>query len=216
MNQNWLVRVLAGLMLTMSSTIVFAADENADEAKQTSSSPIVVLDGEGKVLLGGGILDSLPKGVRDQLKQFRVEFGRPMDSDIEVKVEGLNVTKPTDQPNSEAAEMKLSISSKGTVVVVGPDGKTTRREFTFGGNGDGKNGAEADLIGKIMTEVLDGEHGLPTDTVQRVTHFFNSTRPGRKAREAASDQDAIIEKLDAILGRLDRLESELAELKKAN
>lgn len=98
---------------------------------------------------------------------------------------------------------------KGRIIKVGPDGKEEVSEFTI----DGKDGVMGNSS-EILQQLLKANEDLPESAKKHLSLSLRGALSGKPHAPAASS-DAVAEKLDKVLERLEAIEHKVSELSKA-
>ena len=180
-------------------------------------------DGEVKIEKIGDLDDGLPSDVQKRIKEVMKEARINMN-----QVKGLgdkfefrfDIDEESSSADSDSpGQNKTSQFAKGSVTIIGPDGK--KKSFDFGGEG-----VDTEKINREVEAMLEKNEDISEDIRKRVREAMKKVPgqmgriqfpagPARLAilRDDNKQLDELTKKLDTILERLDRLEADVKKLR---
>lgn len=201
------------LSLALVTTAVAADKDKADESKppapvwiqEISGSKIITIGPDRQVKVQTiGNEDSPIDLQQKQLENAVVEA-------IGDKVAGgqMATAKLVTFEEMETNQNDTDKQARGSIIIIGPDGKS-QTKLTFGPKGvDGK------VIAALISDAMGDDHRLPDNVRKSLAKAIQqpvAIRTTGQQPKTTSDQNAVLKKLDSILKRIGKLEKTVAEL----
>ena len=159
--------------------------------------------------------DELKARTEVQSFHFRVDSNGEMTSEQDVSELSKDMRQRIEKQIKEArrraeefkADNKPFSQSKVTITVVGPDGKKTVQNIESNGH----------LQKLQLADAIRKSFGDRTEMADRVADRIMASRESAgQSGSAQSSMKSLEDKVQAIIDRLDRIETELAEMRKAD
>ena len=205
---------LALAMWLSANTTIVSADEPDDTQDRRIQSKIERhVDGKTITIRSGKTFKLGPRGNVEIQK-----FGEGLPEDF--KIEIMAAIKESEELRRQQAEkddldsdIDVTVSARGVVTVVGPDGRSHSKSI------EGSKGLDAKAITKMIRKALAGTGGLSEDLESKLLEALSSEEgeivdTGDDLKHVDEQDSAnVMKKLDQILDRLEKLESDVADLK---
>lgn len=205
------ISLLAGVCALCAITTNLQADDKQPAKNQAKKEAKKVVAKEEKPT-------SIAIDLKDIIEVTAGENGL-QDGKIEVRVFGGNEEMPDhirevikklearhNQLKKAEKDLAIPVTSFGSITIVGPDGKTTTKTF-------GEKNTKHEDINKEIEAILKGNLKSAEKEHVRIMELMKSLHNQPTGIKIETPENVVLNKLDKIIKRLDKIEKDLAELK---